>query len=72
MKTVRLPTEVQLAELVDAVANGEEVLVLRDGKPVAKLTGLAVPKKRKLGFYPIAFKSDLLEPTDNEILDTFY
>ena len=52
--------------------NGEEIIISRYGKPVAKLTGLAVPERRELGFYPIRFESDLLEPTDEDVLKAFY
>ena len=72
MKTVHLrEAEVQLSKLIDAVMSGEKVVIVRAGKPVAKLTCLAEPGQRELGFYPIAFQSDLLEPTDDEILTDF-
>ena len=61
----------RLSELIDAVTDGEEVLISRYGKPVAKLVGLAKPEARELGFYPVAF-SDLLEPTDDETISAFY
>lgn len=35
------------------------------------LVGLSAPGKRELGFYPIDFSSDLLEPTDDEVLRAF-
>ena len=37
-------TREKLANLLDAVAAGEEVVILRHGKPVARLTG-ALPEK---------------------------
>ena len=61
-----------LSSLVEAVQKGEEILIARYGVPVAKLSAIEKPAKRKLGFYPIVFKSDLLEPTDPEILQAFY
>ena len=61
-----------LSALVAAAEKGEEVIITRYGKPVARITGIEKPKKRVLGFYPIKFKSDLLEPTDPEIVDSFY
>lgn len=73
MKTLKLhEAKAHLSKLVDAVINGEEIIISRHGKPVAKLTGLTVPEQRELGFYPIQFQSDLLEPTDNEVLASFY
>ena len=73
MKTFQLhEAKARLSELIDAVMSGEEIVISRYGKPVAKLSGLAEPKKRELGFYPIAFQSDLLEPTDDEVVAAFY
>jgi antitoxin (DNA-binding transcriptional repressor) of toxin-antitoxin stability system len=40
----------QIAELADSAAQGEDVILVRDGKPVAKLTMVPPEKpKRKLG-----------------------
>ena len=73
MKTVKLhEAKAHLSELIEEVVRGEEVVISRHGKPVAKLSGLAPQNRRELGFYPIAFTSDLLEPTDDEVLETFY
>ncbi len=73
MKIVKLhEAKAHLSELIEEVVRGEEVIISRHGKPVAKLSGLAPQNRRELGFYPIAFKSDLLEPTDDEVLETFY
>ena len=73
MKTLKLhEAKAHLSELVDAAIRGEEIIISRHGKPVAKLTGLAASGQRELGFHPIAFRSDLLEPTDEEVVKTFY
>ena len=73
MKTLKLhEAKAHLSELVDAAMRGEEIIISRHGKPVAKLTGLAPPGQRELGFHPIAFQSDLLEPTDGEVTGLFY
>lgn len=61
-----------LSSLVEAVQKGEEIIIARYGVPVAKLVAVKKPAKRKLGFYPIDFESDLLEPTDADILEAFY
>lgn len=61
-----------LSSLVEAVQKGEEILIARYGVPVARLSAIHRPTKRKLGFYPIIFKSDLLEPTDPAIIQAFY
>jgi prevent-host-death family protein len=61
-----------LSALVTAAQKGEEVVITRYGKPVARISGLQKPKKRKLGFLPIHFQSDLLEPTDPAVIAEFY
>ena len=73
MKTLQLhEAKARLSELIDAVTKGEEVIISRYGKPVAKLVGLAQPEARELGLYPITFQSDSLEPTDEEIIAAFH
>ncbi len=73
MKTLNLhEVKAQLSELIEQVSSGEEIIISRYGKPIAKLTGLGLPQKRSLGFYPIHFESNLLEPTDDEVIATFY
>ena len=73
MKTLKLhEVKAQLSELIEQVSSGEEIIIPRHVKPVAKLTGLGSPQKRSLGFYPIYFESNLLEPTDDEVIATFY
>ena len=73
MKTLKLhEAKAHLSELVEQVSSGEEIIISRYGKPVAKLTGLGSPGGRTLGFYPIRFESDLLAPTDDETVDAFY
>lgn len=61
-----------LSALIAAAEKGKEVVITRYGKPVARLTAMKEPKKRELGFHPIKFKSDLLEPTDPDIIAEFY
>jgi prevent-host-death family protein len=73
MKTLKLhEAKAHLSELIDAVIEGEEIIISRHGKPVAKLTGLSIPGQRELGFYPIHFQSYLVEPTDDEVIGAFY
>jgi len=73
MKAYQLhEAKARLSELIDAAIKGEEIIISRYGKPVAKLTGLFEPKQRELGFYPIDFESDLLEPTDDDTTSSFY
>jgi prevent-host-death family protein len=39
----------QLSRLLDLVEDGEEIIIRRHGKPVARLTALASPRKSPLG-----------------------
>ena len=72
MKTVQLhKAKAHLSELIEAVQRGEEVVISRYGESVAKLSAVAAPGERELGFYPIAFSSDLSEPTDEGVLESF-
>ncbi len=61
-----------LSSLVEAAQKGEEIVIARYGVPVAKIIAIKKLTKRKLGFHPIEFKSDLLEPTDAEVIGAFY
>jgi len=52
MPTVNIyEAKTQLSKLVDLAADGTDVVIARNGKPVARLTTLHSPKKRhyKLG-----------------------
>jgi prevent-host-death family protein len=72
MKTVQLhEAKARLSELIDEATKGEEFVITRYGKPVARLVGESLPKARELGFHPIAFESDLAAPTDDDVLDLF-
>ena len=72
MKTLNVhQAKTHLSALIDAVRRGEEIVILRYGKPAARLVPAAEPQVRTLGFYPIAFTSDLTEPTSEDILRDF-
>jgi prevent-host-death family protein len=48
MPTVNIyEAKTQLSKLVDMAASGSDVVIARNGKPVARLTTLEEPKKRK-------------------------
>jgi prevent-host-death family protein len=53
MQTINIhAAKTQLSRLVDAVAAGEEIIIARAGKPIAKLVPLDAPRaqpKRTLG-----------------------
>lgn len=55
-----------------AAEKGEDAVITRYGKPVARISGITKPKKRVLGFDRVAITSDYMEPTDPQIVETFY
>ncbi|WP_407543534.1 type II toxin-antitoxin system Phd/YefM family antitoxin (plasmid) [Deinococcus radiomollis] len=72
MKTWQLnEAKTHLSKLVDAAAQGEEIIIARYGKPLARLVPYQENAVRPLGFFPIVFRSDLLAPTDQATLDEF-
>jgi prevent-host-death family protein len=73
MKAVQLhEAKTHLSDLIERVQRGEEVFISKYGKIVAKIVAVEVPIERTLGFHPITFTSNLLEPTDQETIDSFY
>jgi prevent-host-death family protein len=75
MRTVNIhAAKTQLSRLVDAAAAGEEIIIAKSGKPVARLGPLSEPRrKRTLGVLagrlrvPEDFDADL----PDEVLDAF-
>ncbi len=64
----------QLSRLVDQALQGEDVVIARSGKPVARLTRLAPqPKKRRLGLLDGQFKipDDFNAPLPADVLSAF-
>jgi len=63
-----------LSKLLDAVTKGEEILIARTGKPVAKLSPLT-PKKPKRRFGVLKGKIKIAEdfnaPLPDDILEEF-
>jgi prevent-host-death family protein len=69
--------ERMLSELADSAAAGEEVILVREGKPVARLTTLLPepPKKRRLGGlegYGFKVPDDFDTMGQKEIEEMFY
>jgi prevent-host-death family protein len=65
----------QLSQLVDRAAAGEEIVIARAGKPVARLVPLATAQApRRFGFLKgqIKVAEDFDAPLPKEILDLFY
>jgi prevent-host-death family protein len=75
MRTINIhAAKTQLSRLVDAAAAGEEIIIAKSGKPIARLGPLSGPRrKRALGVLagrlrvPEDFDSDL----PDEVLDAF-
>ncbi len=64
-----------LSRLVDKAASGEEIIIARSGKPVARLVCLeAPPVDRKPGLLKgaVSIASDFDSPLPAELLDAFY
>jgi prevent-host-death family protein len=64
----------QLSRRVDAAASGEEIIIAKSGKPVARLGPLAGPRaRRRLGILAgnLAVPEDFDAPLPEEVLDAF-
>jgi prevent-host-death family protein len=64
----------QLSRLVDAASAGEEIIIAKSGKPMARLVPLAVPaEKRRLGMLAgkLRVPEDFDAPLPDEVLDEF-
>jgi prevent-host-death family protein len=55
------------SRLLERVAQGEEVVIARAGKPIARLVPLA-PVERPLGFVPGSFDESFWEPLPEDEL----
>lgn len=64
----------QFSRLVDAAASGEEIIIARSGKPIARLGPLAGPRpRRRLGILAgkLVLPEDFDAPLPEEVLDAF-
>jgi len=75
MRTVNIhAAKTQLSRLVDAAAAGEEIIIAKAGKPVARLGPLTVPRpKRHLGIMvgKLRVPKDFDTPLPDEVIDAF-
>jgi prevent-host-death family protein len=75
MQTVNIhAAKTHLSRLVDAAADGEEIVIACAGKPVARLVLLAAPKKKRvLGTMAGVFNmpDDFDAPLPDDLLDLF-
>lgn len=63
--------EAHLSELVTRTSRGEEIILARAGRPVAKLVAITEPTPREFGRHPeLAIPADvLLAPLDADELE---
>ncbi len=77
MQTVNLhAAKTHFSRLVDEAAAGEEIIIAKAGKPMAKLTPLTAPEakpKRTLGMLEgrAAVPADFDAPLPGDLLDAF-
>jgi prevent-host-death family protein len=75
MRTINIhAAKTHLSRLVEEAAAGEEIVIAKAGKPLARLCPLAqVPKKRVLGRLrgKLIVPDDFDAPLPDEILDLF-
>ncbi len=76
MKKVNIyEAKTQLSRLVEEAASGEDVVIARAGRPVARLTRLQkAGQKRRLGLLDGRFKipDDFNRPLPEEVLGAFH
>jgi prevent-host-death family protein len=62
-----------LSRLLRRVAEGEEVVITRDGRPAARLVPIAPPARREVGFDRdiLAVPDDFDDPLEPGLLDAF-
>ena len=77
MQTVNIhAAKTHLSRLLDAVADGEEILIARAGRPVARLVpleGATAPQRRQLGRLAGQFSvpEDFDAPLPDDVLNGF-
>ncbi|MCH6468954.1 type II toxin-antitoxin system Phd/YefM family antitoxin [Sinomonas terrae] len=63
-----LDAKTRLSELLNRLESGEDVVIAKAGRPVARLVRIDSPKKRPLGFIKGHLPDDFLEPMSEEEL----
>lgn len=75
MQTVNIhEAKTNFSRLVDAAANGEEIVIAKAGKPAARLVPMEQPKKvRRFGTLKgkVRIASDFDAPLSNDVLADF-
>jgi prevent-host-death family protein len=61
----------RLSELLNLVESGEDVVIAKAGRPVARLVKIERPHKRELGFLaPLQIPDEFYEPWSEEEMGT--
>lgn len=60
-----------LSRLLEEVLAGDEVVLAKAGRPVARLVAIARPSARELGFLPVAMPDERFDPLDDDELVTW-
>lgn len=74
MKKVNIyEAKTRLSQLVADAVSGQDVIIARAGRPVARLTRLAQPRKRRLGLLEGRFRipDDFNRPLPEDVLRAF-
>jgi prevent-host-death family protein len=63
----------QLSRLVDQAASGQDVVIARNGKPVARLTGISEPKPVRYGVLKgkVTVADDFEAPLPDSVIEGF-
>lgn len=59
----------RFSELLNMVEHGEDVVIAKAGRPIARLVKIDPPTKRRLGFVKGQLPDDFLEPMGEEELE---
>ncbi len=70
-----IETKTNLSKLINKVIEGEEVIIAKSGKPVAKLIPILKKNvKRKAGLFKdaVTITDDIDKPLPDDIIEDFY
>jgi len=59
----------RLSQILAQAERGEDVVIARDGTPIARLVPVAPPPPRPVGFVPGALPESFFEPLPDDELD---
>jgi len=59
----------KLSQLLDAASAGDEVVIARSGRAVARLVPIEAPPPRRLGFLRLDIDDALFAPLDEDALE---